>query len=511
MENKKQVRLKAEDPPKGWSKLTWLGAGILWALSSVGAGVIFYGPRVAARYGYTLLWAIVVVIFFTWLIAREIGRYTIVSGNTIMDGYQHVPGPRNWPIWIFFFSHLIDIPLFVAGQAALAGSLAVLLAPAGQFLWTAVLIVIAGTTIVLGGFKLVNNVSSWLAAGLLVAALIMLARVFPSWGKLLQGFIPQLPKKVDLYFLIPWIGFLLIHGAPWFSYWVDRQGFGRGKPKSQGKNAGQGDSSQGDSRDWEQGGWSPKRRAEKLRGWVSLMSQIEGAGTLLAGLFAIVFYILGAQLLGNVQVAPGIGIGQQMASQFKDAWGPLGLWVYVLTAGIAFWTTVLDGQDGASRMITDLTQILTNTGEFEKKDDPWYQRVPQVDATPKKGTQRILIPKTAVVRRGKIKHSGGFVHNYLSDKKRLKNTYVIVLGTLAPIILLYFYNHPLQILSISGIIGAAITPIFTFLTLWLNRTRLPEALRPNWLSLVGTVAAGLFFTVIIVLYLLHLVGINFLQ
>ncbi len=459
-------------PPKGGSKLRWFGAAVLWALSSVGAGVIFYSPRVAARYGYSLLWAIVVVTFFTWLITREIGRYTVVTGKTIMDGYQHAPGPRNWPIWIFFLSHLVDISLFSAGQAALAANLATLLAPGGQLLWTAILVGLSAAIIVFGGFDLVNRTSSWVAAALLAAAVVMLVRVFPPWGKLLQGFIPQLPKQVDLYFLIPWIGFLLVHGAPWFSYWVDKQGFGSGQQKGQQKDNGAKRGGSAQAAEQEQG----QNKNRKLRGWVGLMSQTEGGGTILAGLFAIIFYILGAQLLGNTQVAPGIGIGRQMANQFQNSLGTLGLWVFALTAGIAFWTTVLDGQDGASRMITDLTQILTHTGEFAQ------------------GKER----------------SRGFVFNYLSDTKKLKNTYVIVLGAIGPVALLYFYNHPLQILSISGIIGAGITPIFTFLTLWLNKKLLPEELQPSRLSFWGTILGGLFFSAMTLLYFLHLAGINLL-
>ncbi len=473
-ESHREVRKGVGQPPKGWARLTWLGAAVLWALSSVGAGIIFYSPRVAARYGYSLLWAIVVVVFFTWLITREIGRYTIVSGKTIMEGYRNAPGPRNWPIWIFFLTHMIDISLFTAGQAALAANLAIMVFPGSQMLWTAILVGISATIIVLGGFDLVNNTSSWLAIALLGAAIVMLIRVFPSWNKLLPGFIPQLPKHVDLYFLIPWIGFLLIHGAPWFSYWIDRQGFGQGKPKEKQKDK-KADREKPESREQSER-QGEKNRTEKLRAWVGLMSRQEGAGTILAGLFAIIFYILGAQLLGNVQVAPGIGIGQQMANQFKSALGQFGLWVYVLTAAIAFWTTVLDGQDGATRMITDLTQILTKTGRFEEEND----------------------------------HHRGFIYDFLSNAKRLRIAYVIVLGAIGPIALLYFYNHPLQILSISGIIGAGITPIFTFLTLWLNKKYLPENLQPGWFSFWGTVVAGLFFTVTTLLYFLHLMGINLL-
>ena len=535
-EQEKQIRKKTGAPPKGSALWRWLGPAVLWALSSVGAGEIFYGPRVGARYGESFLWAILIVILFAWLISREIGRYTIISGKTIMEGYQDVPGPRHWADWLFFLTHMADITLFTAGQAALAGSLMALLFPGGRTLWTAILITISVCLIVFGGYQWVNKASAWLAGLLLVGGIVSLMRVFPPWSQIVSGLIPTFPKNFDLYFLLPWIGFLLVHGAPWFSYWVDREGFGRGKDQAQGAQNNQNKPPAQDKPSKDPSGISPAftvpntpDKADQLRGWVGVMSLMDGAGTILAGIFAIIFYILGAQLLGGKNVASGIGIGTQMAQQLQNVWGPLGLWLFAITAGISFWTTVLAAQDGATRMVTDLTQILTQKGEYAQNKNEKHPEEIDPEAVAQLAQKPAFAAYAEQVEPGVIaqglarqdqpsraepdvkednQEKGGFWQNFLSSTQKLRYTYVIFLGGIFPILLLLFYNHPLQILSISGIIGAAITPVFTFLTLWLNRQRLPKGLQPNWLSFWGTVVAGLFFTTASILFFLNLFGIT---
>ena len=508
MSSNTEVREKTSQPPQGASLFKSTGPAVMWALSSVGAGVIFYSPRVSARYGLTFLWAIFMVIIFTWFISREVGRYTTVTGKTLMAGFREVPGPRNWVVWIFFIAHMTVITLFVAGQAALAGSMAVLLAPGGRFIWTAGLILLSSGLILFGGYSIVNQASSWLAGILMVAALVMLVRVFPAWSKILNGLVPALPKNVDFFFLLPWIGFLLVHGVPWFSYWVDRQGYG--KPRKSGQQ--QGGQGKGQRKGGGQKGKGQSKQ-QQLKGWVRVMSLMDGLGTALAGLFALVFYILGAQLLGNQQVAEGLGIGKQMAQAFQSIWGTLGLWIFASTAGIAFWTTVLDGQDGATRMTADITQIFFQSGPYKQGDQARQQ-------TQSKGSQKDL-PKGAVVYRppgteGVMQKLTGATNaswraafsRSLDDTKQIQFAYLIVLGTIAPIVLLAFYSQPLQVLSIAGVIGAGVIPFVAFPILWLNKTRLPKDLQPSAFSFWATFISGLFFTAVIVLYLLHLFGIS---
>lgn len=48
-------------------------------LSAVGTGSILFTPRVASVYEYQLLWLLLLVVFFMWVMIREMARFSIVT------------------------------------------------------------------------------------------------------------------------------------------------------------------------------------------------------------------------------------------------------------------------------------------------------------------------------------------------------------------------------------------------------------------------------------------------
>lgn len=97
------LRDRVPPPPRGWERWKWYGPGLLWMISSVGSGSVLFTPRVGSRYGYSLLWAAVIIIFLMWVMIREIGRYTVVTGKTFLDGCREVPGRGYWAIWYSYW------------------------------------------------------------------------------------------------------------------------------------------------------------------------------------------------------------------------------------------------------------------------------------------------------------------------------------------------------------------------------------------------------------------------
>ena len=73
-----------------------------------------------------------------------------------------------------------------------------------------------------------------------------------------------------------------------------------------------------------------------------------------------------------------------------------------------------------------------------------------------------------------------------------------------PFALFLLIGKPVTLLKLSGAIEAAHLPVLAALALHLNRTRLPEALRPSRLSVVGTAVSAAFFAAFAVLYLYRL-------
>ncbi|RDV10728.1 hypothetical protein DXT99_26035 [Pontibacter diazotrophicus] len=141
---------------------------------------------------------------------------------------------------------------------------------------------------------------------------------------------------------------------------------------------------------------------------------------------------------------------------------------------IALLGTILSNQDGYGRMFADGTVILAMP-YLKKKEmiDPELPDEAEEEAEPRE-------------EQGEKRKK---VTSFLLNKGKLRIIYAIVLGAVLPIITFFVVKDPVDILSIAGTVAAVHTPVVVFLTLHLNRTRLPKQVRPGkfitaamWLS-----------------------------
>lgn len=96
-QNRPEIRSGTPKPPSSWEQLKWYGPGLMWMISSIGSGSVLFTPRVGSRYGYEYLWALLIVILLMWVMIREVGRYTFVTGKTILEGYRIFPVLKTGP------------------------------------------------------------------------------------------------------------------------------------------------------------------------------------------------------------------------------------------------------------------------------------------------------------------------------------------------------------------------------------------------------------------------------
>src|SRR5437870_9938456 len=103
---KDPYQLKQEDicdPPRSFSNtLRRIGPGIILAASIVGSGELIATTTLGAQVGYAALWIILLSCIIKPVVQAELGRYTIASGETGLEGFNHFPGPRlrvNWIVW----------------------------------------------------------------------------------------------------------------------------------------------------------------------------------------------------------------------------------------------------------------------------------------------------------------------------------------------------------------------------------------------------------------------------
>jgi Mn2+/Fe2+ NRAMP family transporter len=439
------------EPPLGWNRIKLLGPGFLWMVSAAGSGELLFTPRIGAQYGYTLLWALLAAVVLKWFINREVGRFAVCTGASIIEGFSQLPGPRNWALWLILIPQSFVAVTAIAGLAGSAATAVVLALPGDVRLWT-VLAIAASTVLVLWGrYANVERAATIMASALAIASIAAAIAVGPDPGELAKGLVPQIPDSMKYEEVLPWLGFMLsgAAGLMWYSFWTTEKGYGvAAVAKKSGKPVSPEKLSEGDRR--------------RLRGWINhitLDCTVAVVGTLIV---TIAFLVLGTELLKPRNLVPEEDrIAQTLGRLLGDLWGPIGFWFMVGGVFIGFWDTVLSDQDGHSRLFANGTRILASSAGMGRR---WQ------------------------------------------DEHLLQRLFAVVLVTVLPVSLYLAVGQPVGLLKVAGAIEAAHIPIVAALVLLLNHRKLPRDLQPSRFSSVFTAAAGLFFAVFAVLYLAGLGG-----
>ena len=479
--NKWMFRKKAPAAPTGHNKLSWYGPGLLWMLSAVGTGSILFTPRVASVYEYQLLWLLLLIVFFMWVMIREMARFSIVSGQTMLEGMYSLNGPKGWAVWLIFVPQLLAASVGIAGLSAVVGSAVQAFLPGGASIYGVVLVLLCTTFVAAGQYMLIERSSRIMALLLMLMVIVSAFVVAPDLTSIAKGLRFGWPDEPDLYIILPWVGTILAGsmGIVWFGYWTATRGFGGGLVTRE-----RDDEMPAHARK-EQSGSSTEPQDEKTRinrasNWVGVMSGTATLGVV-GGLLVIVsFMVLGAELLAPKGVVPeGPDAAVDLARLFSDVWGSAGKYLLLAAIIIALGGSVLANQDGWGRSFADMTLILTRDkraagqGGAVIRSLAWLQ-------------QKTGLP--------------------LLERRYLKRLFVITVTGVVPVGIILAFEDPVAIMSASGIIAALHTPFIALTALYVNRTRLPPQLRPGILTTSCMAAAGLFYTGFAGVYLWDLIA-----
>ena len=326
-------------PPVGWQRIGWLGPGFLWMVSAAGSGELLFTPRIGAQYGYALVWALLLAVALKWVVNREVGRYTVVTGEAFLQGAHRLRGPRGWAVWLLALPQVVVAVATIAGLAGVAATALVLALPGDIRIWTIVSIAASTLLVATGRYGWVERSAIVLALLLGVAATAAAVSVGPDVGAVAAGARPQLPDDLDLVEVIPWLGFLLsgAAGMMWYSYWLEAKGYGASG-----------------------GGTEPDEHdVFRLKGWLAQMTLDNTVAVV--GTFAITFafLVLGTELLRPEGLVPEENeIADVLGRLLGDVWGRAGYWFMVAAVFVGFWDTVLSDQDGFARMFSETTRLL---------------------------------------------------------------------------------------------------------------------------------------------------------
>jgi hypothetical protein len=103
----------------GWAAA--LGPGIVWLALAQGSGELIWWPYVVAKYGLAFLFLLVPACLLQWPLTFEIGRYTLLTGESIWQGFVRLHPLFALPLWLLMTLSFLWFGAFAsAGGTALA-------------------------------------------------------------------------------------------------------------------------------------------------------------------------------------------------------------------------------------------------------------------------------------------------------------------------------------------------------------------------------------------------------
>ncbi len=352
--------MQIKKAPVGFAALALLGPSLVWASEYIGSGEVIIATRSGAILGSAILWSVVIGIFLKFWIGMSGARYTVTTGEGMIDLFDRLPGPKHWAIWLIliiqlsagaisigsvasaggiFLAHLTQLPRFICGWLITLIALAV--AWKGEFVWLKATMSVLVITVIIGVLYVAANVLP--EAGDFFSGLLPSKPVIPQWA---------LEKGIDEN---PWVEILPLLGwgaggfasQVWYSYWVIGAGYGMTTKDGYGKPA-----------DLDRLQSVSEEEAKRIKGWNSFVTKDASLAMVIGILATGGFLIAGAGILGKQQVIPeGEAVALQLSEIFAANWGKTGAFLFVLGGTAALLSTQIGQLAGWPRMFVDALRL----------------------------------------------------------------------------------------------------------------------------------------------------------
>ena len=323
-------------PPKTLAgKLKLIGPGIVLAAAAIGSGELILTPRAGALFGLSIAWIILLSVVYKLFLTLGLARYTIATGEDIFVGFSHLPGPRNWFVWIMGAIYLLGAVGYSGISLACGSALYALFPSLSMVQWAVVVVILAYVLLLSGSYGPVEKAAFVLSFILIVGVLYSLLALRPDIAWFFKGLSPKLP---------PGSGQTAVSLLGWtaggtstliYSFWILEKGLG--KARSEGKN---------------------------FRGWLSLIRWDTGISYFLMILISFAFLTIGVLVLSTAgpDGGPLLPAREETTSVLSRlitvATGPQTKFVFLVAALAILYSTVIGLVDGKSRALRSATQIL---------------------------------------------------------------------------------------------------------------------------------------------------------
>lgn len=419
-----------EHPPASLrGALRRIGPGIVLASAIVGSGEVIATTTLGAQVGYAALWIVLLSCAIKPVVQAELGRYTIVTGTTGLEGFNAVPGPRagvSWLVWAWALTVTLTL-LQVGGMYGGVGQVLHALLPAIPVtVWVGVCLAITLVVLLGGGYARIERfamlkVSLFTLLTVFAATVLVRRPGAVSMADLGAGLSLQLPPA-GLVTAIAVFGITGVGATElvMYPYWCVEKGYARFVGPRE-TNA-----------EW----------VARARGWIRVMHLDITCSLAIYTMATVAFYLLGAGILHRLGTVPAardtVAVLSQIYTQTLGGWA---LGVFYVGVVVTLYGTIFAATAAHSRMLADLVRVL---GVYPRED--------------------------------------------AAARLRWRNRFVVLLAAV-PAAFYWLFESPVRMVVAGGVAQALMLPLIGFAAIYVRHTRLPRELQPSpattmvlWLS-----------------------------
>ena len=358
--NKASGEQKLTKAPAGLGILLVIGPSLVWCSEYIGSGEVILATRTGAILGGTILWAIVSGIFLKFWIGMSGARYTVATGEGMIDMVSRVPGPKNWGVWIILVAQFLTAALAIGSIATAAGIFVAnifgISRQAGGWLITILAFIIAWK----GEFRILKIFMSILVFIVIAGVLNVAVRVMPGFSEIVHGLllrIPEVPQWAadegvntnawaEILPLIGW-GAGGFASQVWYTYWIIGAGYGNAVKDKYGVPADPLHLRKTTTDD-----------ALKLKSWFRVVYSDATLAMVIGVVVTAGFLFAGAGILRPLHLAPGSEkLAQELSAIFSSKWGKTGGLLFMIGGLAALFSTQIGQLAGWPRLLADSFRI----------------------------------------------------------------------------------------------------------------------------------------------------------
>jgi manganese transport protein len=333
-----------KEPPRGFfSSCKFLGPGFILSASIVGSGELIATTTLGARAGFVAFWVIIVSCLVKVAIQLEFGKQAILTGETAMQSFNRLPGPRlgksGWAVWGVFILTLLKVVQVGGMLGGTALVLSMLIPSVPVVAWAAAIALLAFILIYRGLYNMIEKSSLVMIAFFTLLTFISLfALSFTDFSitgaDLISGLSFRLPAALVVIaiaaFGITGVGSDEIIA---YSYWCLEKGYAAFTgPRT-------------NDHSW-------RKRA---RGWISVMYLDALVAMAIYTLVTAAFYLLGAAVLHKQGLVPeGNEVISTLSLIYTESLGPGIKTAYLIGAFFVLFSSVFATLAAWTRLFSDI-------------------------------------------------------------------------------------------------------------------------------------------------------------